>query len=157
MNEVNFTTDYLFLSLPVISNPFIHIEWLVNIENYTSMIIFDIENFDGNIPAELIISSNKFDENTTKIYSLEKISLTRFSHVLSSVKSSLIRIIYKSFSSPKLFRLHLHKISKNYFHIRDFHYIFFKRNQTVRKSRFPFELITIFFSLEFSMENSWSI
>jgi len=59
MNEVNFTDDYLLLSLPVTTNPFIHIEWLVNIENYSSMIIFDIENFDGNISAELIVPQGK--------------------------------------------------------------------------------------------------
>jgi hypothetical protein len=59
MNEVNFTDDYLLLSLPVIMNPFIHIEWLVNVENYSSMIIFDIENFDGNTSAELIVPQGK--------------------------------------------------------------------------------------------------
>jgi hypothetical protein len=40
-------------------NPFIHIEWLVNVENYSSMIIFDIENFDGNTSAELIVPQGK--------------------------------------------------------------------------------------------------
>jgi len=75
------------------------------------------------------------DKNTTKIYSLEKLSLNRFCHVLFSSKF-LIRIIYKSFSlsienSQRLFRINLYKISKNYFNIKDFHYIFYKQKQLV--------------------------
>ncbi len=59
MNKINFKEDSLVLTLPMILNPFIYIEWLVTVENYSSIIIFDIENFDGDTPAELILPQSK--------------------------------------------------------------------------------------------------
>ncbi len=59
INEINLKKDQIMLTLPMIFDPFVHIEWLINIENYSSIIIFDIENFDRNIPAELIIPQSK--------------------------------------------------------------------------------------------------
>jgi hypothetical protein len=35
-----------------------HIEWIISMDN-RSMIIFDIENLDGNKPAELILPQSK--------------------------------------------------------------------------------------------------
>ena len=58
-NEVLFNSDQLLLTLPVKAYPFIHHEWLIDMENFSSTIIFDIENFDGQTPAELIIFQSK--------------------------------------------------------------------------------------------------
>ena len=59
IDEVNFKSDSILLTLPVNWHPFIHHEWLVRVENYSSVIILDIENFDGTTPAELIIFQSK--------------------------------------------------------------------------------------------------
>ena len=44
----------MVLTSPITLNPFIHIEWLINI-NTSSTIIFDIENLDGKASADLIL------------------------------------------------------------------------------------------------------
>lgn len=59
INELDFKDDKLVLTLSMLLEPFIHIEWLVNIGNYSSVIIFDIENIDGNTPAELILPQSR--------------------------------------------------------------------------------------------------
>lgn len=59
IDELDFKDEKMILTLPMLNDPYIHIEWLVNIKNYSSMIIFDIENFDGNTPAELILPQSK--------------------------------------------------------------------------------------------------
>jgi len=59
INERNFNEDKMVLTVPMILDPFIHIEWLISVENYSSIIIFDIENVDGNTPAELIIPQSR--------------------------------------------------------------------------------------------------
>lgn len=148
MDEVSFHTDRLPLSLPVKAYPFIHHEWFIDMDNFSSIIVFDIENVDENLSAELILfqSINFFhskqthlfnlDINTTVTYTLNEISSKRFAHVFFNYTSP-IRIIYKSFppsilNQERLFRLNLYKISEDYFHQDDFHYIFFQKNQTVR-------------------------
>ena len=64
MNEVLFSPDQLLLTLPVKAYPFIHHEWLIDMENSSSTIIFDIDNFDGQTPAELIIFQSKISLKT---------------------------------------------------------------------------------------------
>jgi hypothetical protein len=59
INERNFNEDKMVLTVPMILGPFIHIEWLITLENYSSIIVFDIENVDGNTPAELIIPQSR--------------------------------------------------------------------------------------------------
>ncbi|CAF1032759.1 unnamed protein product [Rotaria sordida] len=130
INKITFKNDHMVLLPSIRMHPFIHIEWLVSMDN-SSIIIFDIENFDRDTTAELIIRQ---DENITKIYLLEKISLNRFSHILFTLKSSF-QIIYKSLllsidNQKRLFRINLHKISKTYFYFGDFHYISWKQNQS---------------------------
>ncbi|CAF1526563.1 unnamed protein product [Rotaria sp. Silwood1] len=130
INKVIFNDNHIVLTPPMTMHPFIHIEWLISIDN-SSRIIVDITNFDRNTSAELIIRQ---DKNITKTYLLEKISLTRFCDVLFSLKSSF-QIIYKSLSLPihnqkRSFRLDLYKISETYFHMKDFHYISWKQNQS---------------------------
>jgi hypothetical protein len=58
ITEVTFKDNNLVLSPPITSHPFMYIEWLI-IMNNSSMIIFDIENFDGTTPAELTIPQSK--------------------------------------------------------------------------------------------------
>ncbi|CAF3147590.1 unnamed protein product, partial [Rotaria sp. Silwood2] len=130
INKITFNDNHMVLMPPRTIHPFIHIEWSVSMDN-SSIIIFDIENFNRNTPAELIIRQ---DENITQTYLLDTISLTRFCYVLFSLKSSF-QIIYKSLSlsiynQKRSFRLNLYKISKTYFHIRDFYYISWKQNQS---------------------------
>lgn len=57
---MNFQDEQLQLTLPVNAHPFIEHQWLIDAEDNTGKIIFDIENFDGNTPAELIIFQSKF-------------------------------------------------------------------------------------------------
>jgi len=59
INEINFKEDKMVITLPMTIEPFIHIEWLITVENYSSIIIFDIENFDGNTQAELILPQSR--------------------------------------------------------------------------------------------------
>lgn len=75
------------------------------------------------------------DPNTTETFVLNQISAKRFAHVFSTYELP-IRIIYKSSSLPTInqaraFRLNLYKISQDYFHHDDFHYISYQKNQTV--------------------------
>ncbi|CAF5180622.1 unnamed protein product, partial [Rotaria magnacalcarata] len=130
INKITFERNYTALAPPITLDPFIHIEWLISL-NDSSLIIFDVENLDGKTSAELTIHQ---DENFTKTYLLDTISAKRFSDVLFSVKSSF-RIIYKSLSLPipnqaRLFRLNLYKVSKAYLHVGDLHYILGAKNES---------------------------
>ncbi|CAF1467779.1 unnamed protein product [Adineta steineri] len=130
INEVIFEENNMTLTPSNTLDSYVHIEWLITL-NDSSMVIIDVENLDGNTPAKLFIIQ---DMNTTKSYSLGRISLTRFCHVILSSKSTF-KIIYTSLSLPihnskRLFRLNLYKISKSYFNNRDFHYISYKKKQT---------------------------
>ncbi|CAF1189573.1 unnamed protein product [Adineta ricciae] len=127
---LTFNDDSLILTPSLASESYISIEWIISL-NDSSGIIFDIENFDGKTPAELILPEN---ENSTKSYSLDTISTRRFAHVLSSQLKSF-RIVYTSWSllqqkQKRLFRLNLYKISKGYFNFRDFYYISYQSNQS---------------------------
>ena len=54
MDEITFQETSMVLTPPKILDSYIHIEWLIS-TNDSSRIIIDIENLDGNTPAELII------------------------------------------------------------------------------------------------------
>ncbi|CAF4204987.1 unnamed protein product [Rotaria socialis] len=130
INKITFERTYMALAPPITLDPFIHIEWLISM-NDSSLIIFDVENLDGKTSAELTVHQ---DDNFTKTYLLDTISTKRFSDVLFSVKSSF-RIIYKSLSLPipnqaRLFRLNLYKVSKGYLHVGDLHYILGAKNDS---------------------------
>ena len=56
--RVTFNDNILVLTPPITFHPFMHIEWLISMTN-SSKIIFDIENFDGFLPAELILPLSK--------------------------------------------------------------------------------------------------
>lgn len=66
INPITFNGDNMTLVPPNKSYPYIHSEWLISMEN-SSAIIFDIENFDANTPAELLIHNGnislKDDQN----------------------------------------------------------------------------------------------
>jgi hypothetical protein len=51
----------MVLTPPVTLDSYIHIEWLISV-NDSSIIIIDIENFDGNTPAKLLILQSKIKE-----------------------------------------------------------------------------------------------
>ena len=68
INEVIFNDEQLHLTLPVNAHPFIQHQWLIHAENNSSKLIFDIANFDGNTPAELIFFQSKlFNEMIEEI------------------------------------------------------------------------------------------
>ena len=97
------------------------------------------------------------DPDDVKTFPLGSMSTTRFSHVSFSIQSSF-RIIYQSYALPfnrstRSFRLHLHKISKEYFHFNDFHYIAYENNETVLRFSHLSPLFE-YFILEISMVNS---
>ncbi|UJR30694.1 hypothetical protein I4U23_018215 [Adineta vaga] len=130
IHYLTFNGDNMTLIPSLAFEPYVQIEWIITL-NDTSTIIFDIENLDRKISAELILPQNK---NTTKSYSLGTISTTRFAHVLLSSSLSL-RIIYTSLpllfhNQKRLFRLNLFKLSKPYFNIGNFHYISYTTNQS---------------------------
>lgn len=54
-----FNDEQLYLTLPVNAHPFIQHQWLIHAETNSSKLIFDIANFDGNTPAELILFQSK--------------------------------------------------------------------------------------------------
>jgi len=58
IDEITFKDNNLILAPPITLHPFMYIEWLIYLDN-RSAIIFDIENFDENIPAELILPQSK--------------------------------------------------------------------------------------------------
>ncbi len=61
INEINFQENSMILTPPITLDSYIHIEWLISV-NDSSIIIIDIENFDGNTPAKLFISQSKIKE-----------------------------------------------------------------------------------------------
>lgn len=58
MRRIAFENESMSLVPPPTLDPFIHVEWFVSM-NTSSTIIFDIENLDGNTPAELILYKGK--------------------------------------------------------------------------------------------------
>ena len=59
--QIDFDQNHLILPFPNIFDPFVHIEWSISQRNVSSMIIFDIENVDGNTPADLFIVERMID------------------------------------------------------------------------------------------------
>jgi hypothetical protein len=51
----------MVLTPPVTLDSYIHIEWLISV-NDSSMVIIDIENLDGDTPAKLLILQSKIKE-----------------------------------------------------------------------------------------------
>ncbi len=61
INEITFQENSMVLTPPVTLDSYIHIEWLISV-NDSSMVIIDIENLDGDTPAKLLILQSKIKE-----------------------------------------------------------------------------------------------
>ena len=70
VQTIEFTDDHLVLLPPITSDQCIYSEWLVSQEDSSSFVIFDVENSDGNTPAELTIVEGRLQRNVDSVVTI---------------------------------------------------------------------------------------